>query len=133
MIRTATLQRCNAVRPQALSFLEMTGTKMSGTYPLSYPFGGPWIFKEIRDYLDTGVADPALDFNRKLDILEEQLRINVSRIGEQRGIIHTRRHLAATPIFKAIPNFRPTRIAMLRATRMDELLQILEQTRALLG
>ena len=48
-------------------------------------------------------------------------------------IIHTRRHLAATPIFKAIPNFRPTRIAMLRATRMDELLQILEQTRALLG
>ncbi len=84
-------------------------------------------------YLDTGVADPALDFNRKLDILEEQLRINVSRIDEQRGIIHTRRHLAATPIFKAIPNFRPTRIAMLRATRMDELLQILEQTRALLG
>ena len=84
-----------------------------------------WIFKEIRDYLDTGVADPALDFNRKLDILEEQLRINVSRIDEQRGIIHTRRHLAATPIFKAIP--------MLRATSMDELLQILEQTRALLG
>ena len=111
----------------------MTGAKMSGTYPLSYPFGRPRIFKEIRDYLDTGVADPALDFNRKLDILEEQLRINVSRIDEQRGIIHTRRHLAATPIFKAIPNFRPTRIAMLRATRMDELLQILEQTRALLG
>ena len=96
-------------------------------------FGRPWIFKEIRDYLDTGSADPSLDFNRKLDILEEQLRINVSRIDEQRGIIHTRRHLAATPIFKAIPNFRPTRIAMLRATRMDELLQILEQTRTLLG
>lgn len=96
-------------------------------------FGRPWIFKEIRDYLDHGCADLTLDFNRKLDILEEQLRINVSRIDEQRGIIHTRRHLAATPIFKAIPNFRPTRIAMLRATKMDELLQILEQTRLLLG
>ena len=95
-------------------------------------FGRPWIFKEIRDYIDhDGLVDPQLDFNRKLDILEEQLRINVERIDEQRGILHTRRHLAATPIFKAIPNFRPTRIAMLRATHIEELLQILEQTRQL--
>jgi hypothetical protein len=57
----------------------------------------------------------------------------VERIDEQRGILHTRRHLAATPIFKSIPNFRQTRIAMLRATKMDELMQILEQTRTLLG
>jgi tRNA-dihydrouridine synthase len=95
-------------------------------------FGRPWIFKEIRDFLqgdDTG----QLDFNAKLDILEELLRINVERIDEVRGILHTRRHLAATPIFKAIPNFRPTRIAMLRAATMDELLQILEQTRTLLA
>ncbi len=108
-------------------------------------FGRPWIFKEIRDYLDGGHIDETLDFNRKLDILEELLRINVEMIdgkqragepkdaGMLRGIIHTRRHLAATPIFKAIPNFRPTRIAMLRATTCDELLQILEQTRQLLG
>lgn len=85
-------------------------------------FGCPWIFSR----------EP-LTFNQKLDILEEQLRINVERIDEQRGILHTRRHLAATPIFKSIPNFRQTRIAMLRATTMDELMQILEQTRALLG
>ena len=85
-------------------------------------FGCPWIFSR----------EP-LTFNQKLDILEEQLRINVERIDEQRGILHTRRHLAATPIFKSIPNFRQTRIAMLRATTMDELMQILEQTRTLLG
>ena len=97
-------------------------------------FGRPWIFKEINDHLSTLNSSPSpLTFNQKLDILEELLRINVERIDEQRGIIHTRRHLAATPIFKAIPNFRPTRIAMLRATRMDELLDILEQTRQLLG
>ncbi|MBQ8936890.1 MAG: tRNA dihydrouridine synthase DusB [Prevotella sp.] len=94
-------------------------------------FGRPWIFKEINDYLSS--LPTLLTFNQKLDILEELLRINVERIDEQRGIIHTRRHLAATPIFKAIPNFRPTRIAMLRATHMDELLDILEQTRQLLG
>ncbi len=96
-------------------------------------FGRPWIFKEIRDFLDSGTIDETFDFNRKLDVLEELLRINVEKIDEPRGIIHTRRHLAATPIFKAIPNFRPTRIAMLRAEHYDELLQILELTRKLLG
>ena len=95
-------------------------------------FGRPWIFKEVRDYLDnTGEAPLTID--QKLDILIEQLRINVARIDEKRGILHTRRHLAATPLFKGIPNFRPTRIAMLRAETMDELLAILEQVRNLLN
>ena len=96
-------------------------------------FGRPWIFKEIRDYIDNNMVDSSFDFNKKLDVLEEQLRINVERIDEKRGILHTRRHLAATPIFKAIPNFRQTRIAMLRTEKIDELLQILESTRTLLG
>jgi len=94
-------------------------------------FGRPWIFKEVRVFLDnTGEAPLTID--QKLDILIEQLRINVARIDEKRGILHTRRHLAATPLFKGIPNFRPTRIAMLRAETMDELLAILEQVRTLL-
>lgn len=92
-------------------------------------FGRPWIFKEIRDYLDGKQPDPEMDFNRKLDILEEQLRINVNRIDEYRGILHTRRHLAASPIFKGIPNFRQTRISMLRASTLDELMTILEGQR----
>ena len=95
-------------------------------------FGRPWIFKEVRDYLDQNQGD-VLDFNAKLDILIEQLRINVERIDEKRGILHTRRHLAATPIFKGIPNFRPTRIAMLRAETMPELLAILEDIRTQLA
>lgn len=92
-------------------------------------FGRPWIFKEIRDYLDGKQPDPEMDFNKKLDILEEQLRINVNRIDEYRGILHTRRHLAASPIFKGIPNFRQTRISMLRASTLDELMTILEGQR----
>lgn len=96
-------------------------------------FGHPWIFKEIRNYLNGKEPDPELDFNRKLDILEEQLRINVERIDEYRGILHTRRHLAATPIFKGIPDFRQTRIAMLRASTVDELMAILEDCRKRLG
>ena len=85
-------------------------------------FGCPWIFSREN-----------LDFNAKLDILEELLRINVERIDEKRGILHTRRHLAATPIFKGIPDFRQTRIAMLRAETMPDLLAILEDVRKRLG
>ena len=92
-------------------------------------FGRPWIFKEITDYLEGREPDSTMTFNWMLDVLEEQLRINVERIDEYRGILHTRRHLAASPIFKGIPNFRQTRIAMLRANTMDELMEILEAQR----
>ena len=92
-------------------------------------FGRPWIFREIRRFLDGEEPDEKMDFSWKLDVLEEQLRINVERIDEYRGILHTRRHLAASPIFKGIPNFRSTRIAILRAERMDELMAILEDVR----
>ena len=85
-------------------------------------FGRPWIFKEMK-------GEHPLSLDDKLDILEEQLRINIERIDEYRGILHTRRHLAASPIFKGIPDFRQTRIAMLRANTADELLAILEQVR----
>ena len=88
-------------------------------------FGRPWIFREIRRMLDGEPPDTSMDFSWKLRVLEEQLRINVERIDEYRGILHTRRHLAASPIFKGIPHFRPTRIAMLRAETMDELTAIL--------
>lgn len=92
-------------------------------------FGRPWIFKEMRDLLDGRPEDTSLTFDSKLDILLEQLRINVERIDEYRGILHTRRHIAASPIFKGIPDFRQTRIAMLRSTTVEELTGIMEQVR----
>lgn len=105
-------------------------------------FGRPWIFKEIRDYLDGKPADATFDINRKIDILKEQLEINLKHIAEERGpedprnelraILHTRRHLAASPIFKGIPDFRKTRIALLRAETKEELLSILEDIRRML-
>lgn len=104
-------------------------------------FGRPWFFKECRDYIDAAVGNDAcekgadmvlaapLTIDDKIDVLEEQLRINVERIDEYRGILHTRRHLAASPIFKNIPNFRQTRIAMLRANTVQEIVNILEECR----
>ena len=104
-------------------------------------FGRPWIFKEIRDSLSpTGAGVLSLD--DKIDILKEQLQINVAHIRAERGdddprnelraILHTRRHLAASPIFKGIPNFRQMRIQMLRAETVSELNDLLEQCRELL-
>ncbi len=98
-------------------------------------FGRPWIFKEIRDYLTphaSNLAPCPLTLDQKIDILKEQLLINIERIDEYRGILHTRRHLANSPIFKGIPNFRQTRIAMLRAETAEELIGILEDCRKLL-
>ena len=70
--------------------------------------------------------------DEKMDILKQQVITSVERIDEYRGILHVRRHLAASPIFKGIPNFRETRIKMLRAETVDELFQIIEEIRAML-
>jgi hypothetical protein len=62
-----------------------------------------------------------------LDVLKQQVLESVHRLGERRGILHSRRHLAATPLFKGIPDFRQTRIAMLRANTLNELFAIMDE------
>ncbi|MCF0194365.1 MAG: tRNA dihydrouridine synthase DusB [Bacteroidaceae bacterium] len=83
-------------------------------------FGRPWIFHEIKR------PDAPLTSAQKLQLLKEQVLTSVARIDEYRGILHIRRHLAATPLFKGIPNFRDTRIAMLRAETVGELFRIMD-------
>lgn len=94
-------------------------------------FGQPWIFRDMHNYL-IGNKEQPLSIDEKIDILEEQLKINVERIDEYRGILHTRRHLAASPIFKNIPNFKQTRIALLRAETVKEVTNILEDFRLII-
>ena len=89
-------------------------------------FGAPWIFREIRDYLDKGAVNP-LSIEEKLAILKRQITESIERIDEYRGILHIRRHLAASPLFKGIPNFRETRIRLLRAEKKDELLGLIDE------
>ncbi|MBO7233167.1 MAG: tRNA dihydrouridine synthase DusB [Bacteroidales bacterium] len=100
-------------------------------------FGRPWIFKEVRHYLQTGeIWDESNAW--KLEVLKEQVLQGVQMIKDQRaekyseasaeksGIMHIRRHLAATPLFKGIPNFKETRIAMLRAENLTDLFAIMD-------
>ena len=105
-------------------------------------FGRPWVFKEMHDALhpeehtiDSVIKSdfPVMSNDWKLDVLKEQVLTSVARIDEYRGILHVRRHLAASPLFKGIPDFKQTRIAMLRAETIDELFSIMEQTRPMLN
>ena len=101
-------------------------------------FGRPWIFHEIVH------PEQPLSLDQKVDILKRQVEISISRAAlnplnakygkspELCGILHVRRHLAATPLFKGIPNYKETRIAMLRAETKQEVFRLIEQTREML-
>lgn len=89
--------------------------------------GAPWIFREVKSILKGEENGQRLSTGEKLNILKRQINESIERIDEKRGILHIRRHLAASPLFKGIPNFRETRIAMLRAESLDELNEILNR------
>lgn len=83
--------------------------------------GAPWIFREMKHYLLHGEPIEPIPAAEKMALLRRQIAESIGRIDEYRGILHIRRHLAASPLFKGIPNFRETRIAMLQAATAEEL------------
>lgn len=87
-------------------------------------FGAPWIFREVKEYLSSGVI-PEISTEEKFSLLRRQIRESIDRIDEYRGILHIRRHLASTPLLKGIPDFRETRIRLLRAEKEEELENLL--------
>ena len=90
-------------------------------------FGRPWIFKEVKHYLKTGEELPPLTPEWCMNVLCQEVEDSVNLLDERRGILHVRRHLAASPLFKGLPNFRDTRIAMLRAETKEELYAIFDE------
>lgn len=88
--------------------------------------GCPWIFREVTAALRGEQVSP-LSVKEKFDILRRQIRESIERIDEYRGILHIRRHLAATPLFKGLPNFRETRIRLLRAESENEIIDIFRE------
>ena len=90
-------------------------------------FGQPWIFRDVKHYLEHGEPAVPFTFTECMDILREQVKDSVEWLGERPGILHVRRHLAATPLLKGLTDFRPLRIEMLRCEKMDELMAILDR------
>lgn len=90
-------------------------------------FGCPWIFQDIQHYLNTGELLPPRDLNWCVEILKEHVERSIQWIGDERkGIVHSRRHFAASPAFKGLFNFRQTRIALLRAETKQEVFAIMD-------
>ena len=89
--------------------------------------GRPWIFEEIKHFLATGDTLPAKSYAFQAAIIKEHIERSIEWLDdERRGIVHSRRHLALTPLFKGIDHFRQTRIAMLRAETKAELFAIID-------
>ncbi len=88
--------------------------------------GAPWIFKEVRDYLD-GKEVYLLSYKEKLDVLKKQIQNNVAWLEEKRGILHSRRHIAVSPLFKGLKDFRAMRVALLRANTQQEVFELLDE------
>lgn len=95
--------------------------------------GRPWIFREVKHFLATGQPLLPESFTWYLDILKQQVLQSVNRLDERRGILHIRRHLAATPLFKGLPDFKQTRVAMLRAETVEELFGIMDKIPSMYG
>lgn len=88
--------------------------------------GCPWIFKDVKEYLTTGNLPQKESFDYYLGILKKQILQSVERLDERRGILHSRRHIAVSPLFKGIPDFKPTRVAMLKAATVEELFSLMD-------
>ena len=86
--------------------------------------GAPWIFRSLKAAaVGNEPVEPTVA--EKFALIHRQIAESIDRIDEYRGILHIRRHLAASPLFKGIPDFRQTRIAMLRADTNAALMEIL--------
>lgn len=89
--------------------------------------GQPWIFEEMRARLD-GKEVPQHPTEWYVEVLKRMLHESIVKCqNELKGILHFRRHLAITPLFKGIPDFKSHRVAMLRTNTEAELLQLIDQ------
>ncbi len=96
-------------------------------------FGAPWIFSEMKAALDPsfpplrGGTGRGFSMAEKVAVLKEHVLSSITWCSDERkGIVHSRRHFAASPVFKGLPDFRQTRIALLRAETKDEVFSIMD-------
>jgi len=94
-------------------------------------FGAPWLFAEMKEALENpgapGFPRPT-SFEQKVAVLKEHVLASIAWCGndERKGIVHSRRHFAASPVFKGLDNFKQTRIALLRAETVAEVFAIMD-------
>ncbi|MDR2520488.1 MAG: tRNA dihydrouridine synthase DusB [Bacteroidales bacterium OttesenSCG-928-I14] len=88
--------------------------------------GAPWLFREIKYYLQHGNCESKKPFEYYLSILKQFFLQNIYQLGERRGILNNRRHIVLSPIFKKIPNFKSKKTAMLKASTVSSLIEVID-------
>lgn len=87
-------------------------------------FGHPWIFREIRHYLQTGELMPELSVRERVELARRHMTLSLEEKGEPRGVYEMRRHLSC--YFKGLPDFKETRMKMVTTLDVEELYGILD-------
>ncbi len=87
-------------------------------------FGHPWVFREIRHYLDTGEQLPPLPVKDRVALAKRHLDLSLLYKGEKRGIFEMRRHLSC--YFKGLPDFKQTRMRLVTSLDPAEIHSILD-------
>lgn len=109
---------------KAKDFFQMTG--VDGLMIGRGSIGRPWLFREVKHYLETGELMPPPNVAEVVEILREQIRLNLEwKDNEYTGILMLRRHFAK--YFPGLPNFRELKIKLLRAETADEVNEVLAQ------
>lgn len=94
-------------------------------------FGAPWLFAEMREALCPGSPDNPkypVTMAEKVAVLKEHVLASIAWCSndERKGIVHSRRHFAASPVFKGLTDFKQTRIALLRAETLTDVFSIMD-------
>ena len=87
-------------------------------------FGHPWVFREIRHYLDTGEELPPLPVPERVALAKRHFNLSLQYKGAPRGIYEMRRHLSC--YFKGLPEFKPTRMKLVTSNDPQEILDTLD-------
>ncbi|MDD5892580.1 MAG: tRNA dihydrouridine synthase DusB [Bacteroidales bacterium] len=87
-------------------------------------YGRPWIFKEIRDYLDKGVLPQPMSVKQRVEIARRHFAKSLEVKGEVVGVLEMRRHLSC--YFKGLPDFKETRLKLVTTKDIGEIYSLLD-------
>ncbi len=94
-------------------------------------YGHPWIFRDIRHYLDTGEILPPMSVAERVELAKRHFLKSIEVKGEKRGVFEMRRHLSC--YFKSLFNFKETRMKLVTETDPQKVLELLDYVKATWG
>jgi nifR3 family TIM-barrel protein len=87
--------------------------------------GYPWIFNEIKAYIDSGTQLPPPDVTERVRVTRKHLEFSIQWKGDRTGVFEMRRHY--TNYFKGISDFKPFRMRLVESSDKEELFSILDE------